>query len=90
MKIFNYKAIYKFGELISFEKKSSVTHELEFMVNNCISVEKSLAGINNVFVLHIGDKKYLYEINYFYDDEEKILNHFNKLNERNNSYGKIL
>ena len=60
------------------------------MLNNYILVEKSLAGINNMCMFHIGSEKFLYEINYFYDDEEKILNYFNKLNERNNRYGKIL
>ena len=90
MKIFNYIIIYEFEKLISFEKNSIEVHKIEFMLNNYILVEKSLAGINNMCVFHIGNEKFLYEINYFYDDEEKILSYFSKLNKRRLNYGKIL
>ena len=96
MKIFKYEAEYDSGKLITFVKKIYHSERLCYdkgICNNVFffygDVATDFCSINTVF--GYASKKYSnFWIFSLYDNEEKILNYFNKLNERNNSYGKIL
>ena len=97
MKIFKYEAKYDSGKLITFVKKTYRFERLCYDTRICNNVffffygdvATNFCSINTVF--RCASEKYSnFLIFSLYDNEEKFLNYINKLNERNDNYGKIL